>query len=76
MNDMPFCTQLALQLETVNDALDPVLTGEQRDEVEQTVARMEQTLASVDNSVGATAILRVASTLLGRIASTSSRIAS
>lgn len=67
MNDMPFCTQLALQLETLNEAIDPVLTCEQRDEVEQTVARFEQTLADVDNPVGTTAVLRIASVLLGRI---------
>lgn len=76
MNEMPFCTQLALQLETVNAVIEPVLTGEQRDEVDETVARFEHTLADVDHSVGAMAVLRIASALLGRIVSTSSRIAS
>lgn len=75
MNEMPFCTQLALQLEQINEAIDPVLTCTQRDEVEETVTQFEQTLAAVDHSVGATAILRVASALLCRIVSPS-RIAS
>jgi hypothetical protein len=67
MNETPFCTQLSAEIDMVIDAIDPLLTPEERDQIGMAVTELEHAFADVGRPLAASIALQLAANVLSRI---------